>query len=414
MAVGQPRAAIFQVFCLSSSILALSLIWVFFRKADLHATIHTPRHASVGVPLELQITLSNRSKRNLTDCNIAIAIPGPPPGLDEFTNLREPGELERNAFDRLMRYYRWRWLQRRGRLFYQERSVPIAKLRTNESTESFIPIRPLQRGILPLNKLRVLLNDPLGLFQRNCPVAIKPVQLVVLPRRYPMPNIRLSGAISDKPGSDDNRRSIGSSGEIIGLRDYRPGDALRQIHWKSWAHTGRPVVKELQESTASQIALFVDSSPGHSDPKILEELISVAASVLTALHTSDQVPELMMFGGQAGLKIEKSLGQNTTNHFLEILAAMKMENDNESSSVVAEIIARCSGVSSIITVLNGYDSKRQEFVATLSGFGIPCIPIVVASPNDGPKIPGIYLIDALDTAGALAKLPALLEAIDQT
>ena len=43
------------------------------------------------------------------------------------------------------------------------------------------------------------------------------------------------------------------------MRDYRPGDPLRRIHWKSWAKTGRPVVKEYQDEFFVRHGLILDT-----------------------------------------------------------------------------------------------------------------------------------------------------------
>jgi uncharacterized protein (DUF58 family) len=41
--------------------------------------------------------------------------------------------------------------------------------------------------------------------------------------------------------------NVGQSDEFVALRDYRQGDPLRHIHWRSWARAGKPVVKEFED-----------------------------------------------------------------------------------------------------------------------------------------------------------------------
>ena len=82
---------------------------------------------------------------------------------------------------------------------------------------------------------------------------------MVLPRRYPLPPIELPGGAAFKITGETNTNAIGNSGEFVGLRDYRPGDPLRQIHWKSWARTGRPIVKELEDTFYPRYGLVLDT-----------------------------------------------------------------------------------------------------------------------------------------------------------
>ena len=45
----------------------------------------------------------------------------------------------------------------------------------------------------------------------------------------------------------------------MSLRDYRPGDPLQRIHWKSFARTGDPVVREYQDEFFERHALILDT-----------------------------------------------------------------------------------------------------------------------------------------------------------
>ena len=62
-----------------------------------------------------------------------------------------------------------------------------------------------------------------------------------------------SPAACRSPARWATRRSSSS------LRDYRPGDPLQRVHWKSFARTGRPVVKEYQDEFFERHALVLDT-----------------------------------------------------------------------------------------------------------------------------------------------------------
>jgi uncharacterized protein (DUF58 family) len=52
---------------------------------------------------------------------------------------------------------------------------------------------------------------------------------------------------------------VGRLGEWLGVREYRAGDRLRDIHWRKTAQTGRPVVREHHEETSQRVALELDN-----------------------------------------------------------------------------------------------------------------------------------------------------------
>ena len=88
------------------------------------------------------------------------------------------------------------------------------------------------------------------------------------------------------------------------MRDYRPGDPLRRIHWRSWAKTDKPIVKEYQDEFFVRHALILDTFQKEAYGDVFEEAISVAASFACTMGTQDSLLDLMFIGteerGRAG------------------------------------------------------------------------------------------------------------------
>ncbi|MDQ3916680.1 MAG: DUF58 domain-containing protein [Actinomycetota bacterium] len=69
-------------------------------------------------------------------------------------------------------------------------------------------------------------------------------------------------------------------GEVFaGVRDYRPGDQRRWIHWRSTARTGRLVVREHEEPARSPVVLVLAGDPAEGRARVWETLVAAAASV---------------------------------------------------------------------------------------------------------------------------------------
>ena len=143
-----------------------------------------------------------------------------------------------------------------------------------QSTQSqgswYVPLDTSHAGAYLCQVEKARVYDYLGLFR--LPVrASAPVETVIRPvPREParLPNLRhfLVRQLKPKPG--------GGFSEEHELRDYRPGDSMREIHWKLSVKTDRTIVREAQEPVRGLTLLTFDlrGTPGRVDAT-LEELL---------------------------------------------------------------------------------------------------------------------------------------------
>ncbi len=74
--------------------------------------------------------------------------------------------------------------------------------------------------------------------------------------------------------------------EYYGIREYRPGDNPRRIHWRRSARTGQLIVREMSSSQAVQLWCVLNTWTRQDDNKThhrLESAISCAATVICDL-----------------------------------------------------------------------------------------------------------------------------------
>jgi uncharacterized protein (DUF58 family) len=408
MSIGQSTDSIVQIFAFSLGLALLALFWVALRGAKLSAAHELPRHATAGEPLRYTVKLENLGSRKLIGARIADTPPDPRPSLMEFAQLREPGEERRNAFDRTMAYYRWQWLTARKRGFFPSESESEILLEPGETKRVSMRITPLRRGVIAMNDLRVLLPDPMGFFQKCKKVESRHARLVVLPRRYRLPHFVMPGSAAFRIGGEETSNAIGTAGEFVGLRDYRPGDPLRQIHWKSWAHTGKPMVKELEDTFYPRYALVLDTFPGSSDEQTFEDLVSVAASFIVGLDHSQSLLDLMFIADEAHT-VTAGRGMDRTEKLLEVLAGVQME-EKERFEILARTVSRHrEQMTSCLLMLNGWDKAREDFVKQLLKGGIICVPLVIGPGERPPGVIG-YWLESGEIARDLLRLPSRLSA----
>lgn len=406
MCVGQPKNSIFQLFCLSFGLVILALIWASLRRAKVTAEIKAPKYATVGEELRYTVQLSQTHRHTQRSLRLRQLPPDPRPSLLEFSQVKEPCEDQRNPYDRAMAYYRWRWLISRHSSFTSDESDPAFDLPSGKMITIPMTLTAQKRGVYLLDHLRLLLPDPLGFFQKSIPLNPPPARLIALPKRYALPHLEMPGSSAFRIGGEETSNSIGNSGEFVGLREYRPGDSLRQIHWKSWAHTGKPMVKELEDTFYPRYALILDTFPGSNDRRIFEEMISIAASFIVSLDRHEALLDLMFIAEDAHM-ITAGRGLERTEKLLEVLAAVQIEPIPRFDVLTSTVIKHQDHITSCLLVLNGWDDERMEWIKKLKNNGIPIVSMIVGKGEPPKSIQG-YWIDSDNVARDLMRLPAQL------
>ena len=406
LGIGHERTSIYQLFSLSLAMLLIAMPWAMSRRAALEARRELPRYATAGQPLRYEVRVRSTGRRNVSRAWLTESLPDPRPDITEFTKLREPGEEERNRFDRKFAYFRWQWLLLRNRLFSNGSSQEEIRLKSGCETRVFIELTPLRRGVIRLHDLRVLLPDPFGFFQKCIKVKAPPATLLVLPKRYPLPPIELPGGAAFKITGETNTNTIGNSGEFVGLRDYRPGDPLRQIHWKSWARTGRPIVKELEDTHYPRYGLIVDTLSIDRTDDTFEEAVAVAASFASSIDTSESLLDLMFIRNEAHI-VTAGRGLERAEKLLEVLAGVTPERSGDFKPLARLVLRHRDDLTSCLVIFNGWDETRAGFLRTLTEGGIVCAPLIIGmGPNPG-NVPGHWL-DARHIGRDLGRLPRRL------
>jgi uncharacterized protein (DUF58 family) len=220
--------------------------------------------------------------------------------------------------------------------------------------------------------------------------------LLVLPRRYPLPPIALPGSRRYQPGGVALATSIGDSEEFVGLRDYRPGDPLQRIHWKSYARAGEPVVREYQDEYFERHALVldtfaVDGVAGGERAEAFEEAVSIAASFACTVSTQECLLDLMFVGSQSYV-YTAGRGQMSTVGLLEVLASVQLCAGKPFRNLQDAVIARRGQLTGSICILLAWDDTRREFIRALRALGVPVLVLVVTADAVDERAPWLRVI----------------------
>ena len=368
------RTVGYQVLTLVLALLVISAASSLVFRGRFAARRVLPRFASVGVPLTYRVAIGNQTSRRQEGLVLLEELADPRPSFEEFTTAREPGEERRNWFDRKVGYPRWAWLvsQKRGAIVPPR---PLPPLAPSVETDVTVEVTPLRRGYVRFTGLTIARPDPLGLMHALKSIRL-PQSLLVLPRRYPMAQIQLGGFRKYQPGGVALASSVGDSEEFMALRDYRAGDPMRRIHWRTWARVGRPVVREYQDEFFVRHALVLDTFAAPDDHLVFEEAISVAASIAVSVETQESLLDLMFVGPETYC-FTTGRGVGNTDRLLEVLACVSACHDKPFRALQRAVIERHDTLSSCVCVLLAWDEPRQELVRHLEALGSPTRVFVV-------------------------------------
>jgi hypothetical protein len=178
--------------------------------------------------------------------------------------------------------------------------------------------------------------------------------------------------------------NVGRSEEFVALREYRHGDPMRHIHWRSWAKTGKPIVKEFEDEFFVRHALVLDTFDDEPQSEILEEAVSVAASFACAVLTQESLLDLLFVGNQSYC-FTAGRGLAHADQMLEILASVTNCADKKFETLEQLVLNHISAVSGCICVLQSWDDARKNFVKKLRALDIPLLVLVIVRPG-GTKL----------------------------
>ncbi|MFC7643464.1 DUF58 domain-containing protein [Streptosporangium lutulentum] len=111
-------------------------------------------------------------------------------------------------------------------------------------------VRSDLRGRFTIGPLSIRISDPFGLVELTRSFTISDT-LVVTPQVTALPHVRLSGEWTG--GGDSRTRSVASAGDDdVAPREYRQGDDLRRVHWRSTARYGELMVRREEQQWQSR------------------------------------------------------------------------------------------------------------------------------------------------------------------
>jgi len=364
----------YQIFALCASLLLAAFVSIIFLRGRLELKRSLPDFGTAGQEFEYTLSVRNNGKAAQQDIVLFDELDTAYPDYQEFKNTRDSNDRHRNIFDRWIGYPRLVGIINRKR---GARILPVEinTLAAGETLEKKIGMQPLRRGYLYFNQTKIAKSDPLGLF-RSISNQTHRDRLLILPKRYKLPLLSLPGRRKYQHGGMNLASSVGDSQEFFSLRDYRPGDPLRAIHWRSYAKKGEPVVKEQQDEYFARYGLILDTFLETRPEFMLEDALSVAASLAVSIRDQESLLDLMFIGAQAW-RFTSGRGLAGTENMLEILACVASCTTSPFSALEHLVLRHAGESSGFICIFLDWDGQRRQLVRRLRALHMPVMVIVI-------------------------------------
>jgi len=272
----------------------------------------------------------------------------------------------------------------------------VAFLEANDSATLDASFRAHRRGRYTIPSPVIFTEFPFSLWRSGARIEtpLEEHTFLVLPRFHGAEGIDVPTSSRHQPGGIALTSHIGESPEYIGSREFRSGDSIRRIDFRSWARLGEPVVREYQEEYYCRIALVLDTfiAPERRELKTgypeLEAAISLSATIADALSNGEYIIDI--FAAGPDLYVFRS-GRHTA-HFdnvLEILSCLEARRDDPFDYVGPALRDELGKISTTLYIFLGWDNSREQIVRAALESGSHVKVFFVTSDKNNLPLPAI-------------------------
>jgi uncharacterized protein (DUF58 family) len=218
--------------------------------------------------------------------------------------------------------------------------------------------RFVARGLHHLDPFTAAIIAPLGL-ACGPRASSDGVKVYVVPRIANVTKLSLAIGTKHQPGGVALASKAGESMDLLGVRPYRPGDPVRDLHARTWARTGSPAVREYQQEYFTRVGVVLDTST--RDPDLLEAALELAAGVIAHLSHGEALIDVLVVGDAVHeLTLGRSLGR--LDQALELLASVERGPPLDATKLGARLEPHLAQLSSVVVLTTGAARDEQKLL----------------------------------------------------
>jgi uncharacterized protein (DUF58 family) len=237
-------------------------------------------------------------------------------------------------------------------------------------------LRSEMRGRYPVGPLRLRVADPFGMCELTRSfTATDPV--IVIPRLWPLAAVN-GGGLWAGTGDSTTRAAAVSGEDDIATREYRNGDDLRRVHWRSTAKRGELMVRREEQPRQMRATVLLDTRynghRGEGPASSFEWAVSAAASA--AVHFAGQGYGVRMLLDDRPASWTSPHSGEASGVLLDAMATVGMGEDPALPDAVAQL-RRGGGDGIVVAVLGEVGEDEANALARLGREGVPGVALLL-------------------------------------
>lgn len=263
----------------------------------------------------------------------------------------------------------------------RQKNQLLVSLKGKRSLEVCYSGACFKRGLYKIGPLSVTYSEPLGIFSSTRRYGLYS-ELLVYPKMFEIRQFpALVKGIVPWFGIDTSRIS-GDEHEFFGVREYRPGDPIKRIHWPSTARLGSLIVKEFERCAVFKATIIIDLMEEHNigsgKETTLEYAVKIAASIARYLLEKGSLVQMIAYGEKIQI-LPFNKGEAHLYDILGLLAAAEAEGSTPMTGVLAEASALITMRSTLILIMPDIEIEALAQAAKLRAKDVSVIPFILLS-----------------------------------
>ncbi len=246
--------------------------------------------------------------------------------------------------------------------------------------------RAMRRGRFRLGPIVVRSGDPFGIFQTVMRVPSEAL-LLVYPRVAPLPFWQLPGSFLEG-NVLTGQRSLQSTSMVMGIREYRSGDAVNRIHWPSSVRHRTLQVKEFELDRTADLWIYLDLDRhwhrGLGEDSTEERAVTVAASIVARALREHRNVGIVTNGARAEV-LQPDRGNKQFGKLMQYLAEVHVGGAKPLAETLVETLPRLRRGSSCLLVTPSLDIAWVRPASALRESSIATQAVLVSPPAEADE-----------------------------
>lgn len=223
----------------------------------------------------------------------------------------------------------------------------------------------MPRGKYTLGDTHILTGDIFGLVKKEL-IHRRTDDVTVYPKVVPIKYWHTVNQFNTGNSYAQNRMSEDSS-NVIGVRDYSPGDRLSRIHWRATARTGQLKTKEFELHVTNDLMFFLNRAEqaylGGSN-QLFEMAVTTCASLAKYASSKKYSVGLVSYG-QEKMTIPQSRNFEQYMRIIEHLAIVQPDAANDFHEVILREVNYLSRGSTAVLITPVVDDQLVNLIGFL-------------------------------------------------